>query len=148
LLIKPLIFFIERRDADIYDSNFSYGPVAAAGLYENGGKRLDRDNLAVELHLAGAFQYKVNFGQLFMIMRSRILLDIDDVHCGGGIIRYGKCSLGKTARTFDRVNIAKMCYHIVYHTFSLMLYTVELLINSVYILPDVCDFIKIRMNLF
>jgi hypothetical protein len=53
VLIKPLIFCIERRDTDVYDFHFSCGSVAAAGFDEDGGERLDRYFLAVEFHLAG-----------------------------------------------------------------------------------------------
>jgi len=118
LLIKPLVFCIKRRDTDIYDSHFSYGPVAAAGLYEDGGERLDRYFLAVKFHLAGAFEDEVDFGQFFMVMHPRVGPDIDDVHGGGGIVRHGKSPFGKAARTFNRVNLVKTCYHVVCHTLS------------------------------
>jgi len=118
MLIKPLVFRIERRDTDVYDSHFTYGPVAAAGLDENGGERLDRYFVAVEFHLAGTFKNEVYFGQFFMVMHSRIFPDIDDVQSGGGIFRHGKRPLGEAAGTFDRVDIVKTCYHIVCHTFS------------------------------
>jgi hypothetical protein len=151
VLIKPLVFCIKRRDADVYNSHFSYGPVAAAGFDEDGSKRLDWYFIAVELHLTGAFENEVDFGQFFMIMHPRVLLDIDDVHCGSGITRYGKRPFGEAAGTFDLSNIAETCYHIVCHMLPFQsfgpavckLKTVELSIESLYILPDVCDFIKI-----
>lgn len=87
MLIKPLVFRIERRDTDVYDSHFPYGPVAAAGLDENGGERLDRYFVAVEFHLAGTFKNEVDFGQFFMVMHSRIFPNIDDVQSGGGVVR-------------------------------------------------------------
>lgn len=148
MLIKPLVFCIKRRDANVYYSHFSDGPVAAAWLDKDGGERLDRNFFAVELHLAGAFEDEVDFGQFFVVMHPRVLLNIDDVHGGGGIVRHGERPLGKTAGTFNRVNIIKMCYHIVCHTFVHKLYTIELLVKSLYILPDVCDLIKACVNLF
>jgi len=115
VLIKPLVFCVKWWDTDIYYFHFPDGSVAAAGLYEDGGERLDRYFLAVELHLAGAFEDEVDFSQLFMVMHSRVGLDINHVHRGGGIVRHGKCPFGKTTGTFNRVNLVKTCYHVVCH---------------------------------
>lgn len=125
--------------------------MAAAGLDEDRRKGRDRHFFAVEFHLAGTFENEVDFGKLFMVMHPRVLLDIDDVHGGGGIVRAGKSPFCKAAGTLNRVNLVKMCYHIVCHTLSFQssapavceLKTVELPIESLYILPDVFDFIKI-----
>lgn len=119
VLIKPLIFCIERRDADIHDFHFSDCPVSAAGLDKDSSKWLDRDFFAVQLHLAGAFENEVDFGQLFMIMHPRIGLDINDVHSSGGIVRYGERPFSKAAGTFDRVNLVKTCYHVVCHRYTI-----------------------------
>lgn len=155
MLIKPLIFCIERRYTDVYDFHLADGPVAAAGLNEDGGKRFDRYFLAVQLHLAGPFEDEVDFGQLFMVMHLRVGPDINDVHRCSGIVRHGKRPFCKAARTRNGVNLVKMCNHIVCHTLSFqnsgqavgVLKTVELSIESLYILPDVCDFIKTRVRI-
>ena len=115
MLIKPLVFCIKGWDADVYDSNFSYGPMTATGFNKDGSERPDRDFLAVELHLAGAFENEVDFGQFFVIVRPRIFLNIDDVQSGRGIVRHGKGSFCTAAGTFNRVNLIKMCCHIVCH---------------------------------
>jgi hypothetical protein len=152
MLIKPFIGRVEGGDADVEDSHLSDGAVAAAGLDEDGGERLDGDPLAVQLHFSGPFQDKVYLGQLLVIVHPRILLDIDNVHRGGGIVRAGKRPFGKTARASYRVNVVKSCYLIVCHTLLLLgslagqfakPKTVEFPVGTVYILPELRGLIKL-----
>ncbi len=90
LSVEPFVFGVEGRDRDVDDSHLSDGAMAAAGLDEDGGKRLDRHAFAVELHIAFALKDKINLGELFVIMHLCILLDVDYVHRGHWIIRVDK----------------------------------------------------------
>src|SRR6185503_18011746 len=81
-LIEPFVGFVESGHRNVEDSEFADGAVAATGLYVNGRHRLNRKDFPVEFNMAVAFEHYVNLGGFLVIMRSRILLDIDDVHAG------------------------------------------------------------------
>jgi hypothetical protein len=78
--------------------------MAAAGLYEDSGKRFNRLHFAIQLHLPLAFEDKIEFRELFMLMDLCILLDVDYVHCGYLIIRVDKGPPGKATRALNRFN--------------------------------------------
>ena len=115
MLIKPFVVWVEGGYGDVEDSHHSDGPMAAAGLDKDGGERFDGDSLAVKLHLAGALQDKVDLGQFLVIMYSRILLNIDHVHRGGGIVRNEKRPFRKAAWTRYGANLVESCNHVVRH---------------------------------
>jgi len=148
VLIKPFVFRVEGRDGDVYDSHFSYGPVAAAGLDEDCGQRRHRHAPAVQLHFASPFEDEVYFGQLLVVVHAGIDLDIDHVHRGRGVVGAQEGPFGKAARALHRVNLIESCNHVIGHILPFTIATnaklkiLELRIGLLYILLESCDLIK------
>lgn len=81
-LVEPFVLGVKGGDRDVDYTHFADGTMAAAGLYEDSGKRFYRLHFAIQLHVPFAFEDKVNLREFFMVMDLCILLDIDYVHRG------------------------------------------------------------------
>ena len=63
---------------------------------------------AIKLQVAFAFEDEVNLGELFMIMRPRIHLDVDEVDRRDGIIGRGKGAARQAAWAGNRGDVVEV----------------------------------------
>jgi hypothetical protein len=66
--------FGSKAGWDVDDLHLAHGAVAATGLDENAGQRLDGNHLAVQFHEAFAFEDEVNLSQLLVVVRPCVFL--------------------------------------------------------------------------
>ncbi len=63
---------------------------------------------SIQLHVTFAFENKINLRELFMIVRPRVHLDIDEVNRRDGIIRRRKRAARQAARASDWGDLVEM----------------------------------------
>ena len=101
-LIKPLIRRIKRRHRHIKHPQPADRPMPAAGLDEDRVAGPHGMPLAVELHLAFAFEDVIDFGQPLVVVRPRVGRDIDDVQRRDAVRVIDKRPPRLAARALDR----------------------------------------------
>ena len=113
LSIKPLVRWIESRDWDIRYSQLTNRPVTTAWFYKNSGHWLYREKFAVQLDLPLALKNKIKLRHFFVIVRLRIFLNIDDMHCRHRIINVRKRSLTVSTRALHFINLIELSYFVI-----------------------------------
>ena len=116
--IKPFVGFVEGGDRDVDDLELADGAVAAAGLDVHGRHGLERDQLAVELHLTLPFEHQIDFGHAFVVVRARVGLDLDAVNAGG-IAGLRKGAFRPPTGAPRRGNIVELRDHEIWHVAKL-----------------------------
>ena len=101
--VKPLIGGVEGWDADIDDAELAHGPVTAERLDQNGAEGSDGDDIAIQFHVARAFEDEVYLRVVLVVVHLRILLNIDDMNRGSVIIGQSEGPPDKSAGTPHRV---------------------------------------------
>lgn len=113
--IKPLVLLVESGHGNVDDFEFADRSVAAAGTDVNRRHGPDRESLAVQFHLAVAFEDEINLGHLLVIMSLRVGFDIDHVHAGRVVRRIGKGPARKAAGTTCRRQFVELRDEVIGH---------------------------------
>ena len=83
--VKPLVRFIKGGDGDVDDRDLAYGSMAAERSDKHCRHRPERKRLPVYFHPAFSGEDEINLGHLFVIMRSRVRLNVDLMERGNAI---------------------------------------------------------------
>ena len=105
MLIEPLIIRVKGRYGHIDDSHFTDGSMTATWLDQDRRAGADLMELAIQFHLAVAFEDVIDLSQFAMVMRSCIRADINDVQRCGSIGIVGKGTTGLPTRAVDRIDL-------------------------------------------
>ena len=89
--------------------------MAAAGPDEDGSHRLHGKALAVEFDEAFAFEHEVNLGELFVVVRLRVGLDVHEMNRRDGIVRRGEGAARPAARAARGLDVVELGDGVVFH---------------------------------
>lgn len=96
--IEPLIFRIKRRNWNVDDLHLPNRTMSTTRLDQNGNARFHIKQFAIKLDLPATLKYVINFGHLFVIVRSRLFRNFDHVERTDLIGVVSKRTTRRTAR--------------------------------------------------
>lgn len=99
-LVEEVVIIV-LGDGDIDEGQLAHRTMAATGLDEYGGHRLDGDHLAIQFQKALALEDEINFGGFLVVVAGGLILDFEEMDGGGRIRQIGKAPTGDAAAAFD-----------------------------------------------